>query len=100
MRRALVLLAALALAGCGGVAEESSPEPPGGTTATQPPAAVTRQVLVYFLREERLGVAARVADTAGVGAAAVAALLDGPTDVERDAGLSTAVPEGTALLGL
>jgi germination protein M len=102
VRRALVLLAALVVAGCGGTAEESPPEPQpaGGTTSTQPPAAVTRQVLVYFVREERLGVAARVADTAGVGAAAVAALLDGPTDVERDAGFSTTVPEGTALLGL
>ena len=98
MRRALVLLAALVLVGCGGAEEGTPVETPATTEAPATTAAAERQVLVYFLRDERLGVAARVAETASVGAEAVAALLEGPSEAERDAGLMTAVPEGTELL--
>lgn len=100
MRRLLVVLAALALAACGGAEESSPPVPETSPTQTEAPAAEPTQVLVYLLRAERLGVTARVARTEGVGAEAVAALLEGPNEVERDAGFSTAVPEGTELLGL
>jgi hypothetical protein len=98
------LAAAVALAGCGG-ADETSSETVAGPATTQAPAttaaeAEPSQVLVYFLRDERLGVAARIAETDGVGAEAVEALLEGPSETERDAGLATAVPEGTELLGL
>jgi hypothetical protein len=106
VRRALVLLALLALAGCGGAdegsapAQEAVPTPTGAPTTTAAEQE-TRQLLVYFLRDEKLGVAARLVDeTEAVGAAAVRALLGGPSELERDAGFSTAVPDGTELLGL
>ncbi len=104
MKRALGLLALIALTGCGS-ADETAPAPASGTTAVEAPATTaeqeTRQLLVYFLRDERLGVAARIVpETEAVGAAAIRTLLAGPNAVERDAGLSTAVPEGTELLGL
>jgi germination protein M len=102
LRRALLVLGAAAVAGCGGADETAPVEPPA---TTEPPAATTapaepRQVLVYFVRDEKLGVVPRAAATEAVGAAALRALLEGPSEVERDAGFSTAVPEGTELRGL
>lgn len=113
MRVDACLAAALALlaAGCGGenvdgeapattgTAPPSSTEEPGTTEA--PPAERTA-FLVYFARGERIGVASRsVAKTAGVGAAALTALLAGPSgDESRDAGLGSEIPAGTRLLGL
>ena len=98
---ALVLVAAAALGACGG----GDPTPATTTTATMTsspapsgaPTGTTR-LSIYFLRGEKLGVAERrVPQTKAVAAAAVRELCVGPTEAERAAGLSTAIPNGTAL---
>jgi hypothetical protein len=110
MRR-LVLLAALTLlAGCGGADDDDAASPggstatpttPAPTTATDPePAPAQSRVAVYFVRDEKLGVGARQAEGQAVARAAVEALLEGPSDEERGAGLTTEIPEGTELLDL
>jgi hypothetical protein len=58
-------------------------------------------VLVYFLRGEELGTAERtVPRTVAVARAAMEALCGGPSAAEKAAGLGTAVPVGTSLLGI
>ena len=58
-------------------------------------------MVVAFLRGNYLGVARRnLKSTPTVGAAAVNALLAGPSSSEKTAGLSSAVPPGSALVGL
>lgn len=116
---ALALLAALALAGCGGGGGSgrgqrdansdpgTSTAPPASTTgatgaATAPPAtppsAQTRTAVAYLLRDGKVApVTRQVPHTQGVAAAALRALLQGPTAAERAAGLSSALPAGTAL---
>lgn len=70
------------------------------SSTTQPPASTT-SFAVYFLRGNHLGVARRnVASTPAIGAAAVKALLAGPNSSEKTAGLSSAVPAGSALASL
>jgi germination protein M len=113
---ALCLLAALLAAGaaaCGG-SNGTSPTPvatvtltasptasAGATTApTATPSATTRLSL-YYLAGEKLGVAERrVPLTTRPATAAMTALLAGPTAAEQAAGLTTAVPGGTRVLGL
>ncbi|MGE5689368.1 MAG: GerMN domain-containing protein [Pseudomonadota bacterium] len=108
---AVFVLVLVAFAGCGGGDSSSSGD--GGTTSSAPtPTGTTTDgtttgttsnrvgVKVYFLRGEQLGVAAREADTLAVARAAAEALLAGPTVAERAAGLGTAIPRGTRLLGL
>jgi hypothetical protein len=113
---AIVTGAAL-LAACGGSSGGSSPEPTAAATVTAEPsrspsgetdpstspAASPAQTAVslYFLRGEKLGVAERrVVQTTMPATAAVKELLAGPTQAEQLAGLGTAVPAGTRLLGL
>ncbi len=89
----------------------------GSTTSTSPASTSTSQgsgsvtpttatkdtmtVNVYFARDEKVAAAGRVIPkTQSVGAAAMQALLDGPTGTEHAAGMSTTIPEGTTLLGL
>jgi len=75
----------------------------GGTTpsGTVAPNAAGVPLNVAFVRSEKMGTAhRRVAPTQAVGAAAVEQLLAGPTADERTAGLTSAVPAGTRLLGL
>lgn len=56
---------------------------------------------VYFMREDELAAGHRVIEAIpGVGRAAMEALLAGPGDVESEAGLTSAIPEGTELLDL
>ncbi len=115
---ALALLAAVALgaalaAGCGvsdgGAGESASPGAPTQVTATTAPspgesataAADEMVVRVYFLRGEKLGVAERPAPRSeAVATAAMSALCLGPNAEDQGAGLSSAVPAGTRLLGL
>lgn len=107
----LALLFALGpLAGCGGDGDEGA-APGGGattgaaaTTAEEPgttaedPATV--RVLVYYVRDEKLGAGARRVEGPAVARAAMEALLEGPAAPERAVGMTTAIPEGTQLLGL
>jgi germination protein M len=71
---------------------------PEGQTDTSPD-VVTYQV--WWASSDGLFVSYRAqSSTPRVGTAAIEAVLEGPDDVEQDLGLSTAVPEGTQLLGL
>jgi hypothetical protein len=88
----LVTLAAL-VAAC-------APASPS-TDGVKPRAAQTQLSVPYLLEDDLVTpVARKVSPTRGVGAAAIRALLRGPTAAERRAGLTSAVPEGTRLLGL
>jgi hypothetical protein len=94
--RPLVLLAlcALVLAGCAG---EGTSE----ATTTRPAPKRTSSVLVYFLRDGKVAAARRSVTHAGsVEAAAIRALIRGPTAEEANAGLATAVPPETRLRSL
>jgi sporulation and spore germination protein len=58
-------------------------------------------VSVYFVRERTIAASRRqVSDNTRLAAAAVEQLLEGTTDDEGDAGLLSALPEETRLLGL
>ena len=71
---------------------------PSASASASPTAAATTTLHLYFLRDGKLGVAQRqVPHTLAVARAAVTALLAGPTDAERLAGLSTSVPAGVRL---
>ena len=103
MTRAAVVLAALGLAalaaGCDGAGDGDS-SATTTTTATTPtttsPGATS--VAVYFLRDGKVApVRRRVPATMAVARAAMRALLAGPSEAERDAGLVSAIPEGTSL---
>jgi hypothetical protein len=70
-------------------------------TATTKPAIAATPFAVYFLRGNYLGVARRsVPATNSLGKAAINALLAGPNSSEFAAGLSSAIPTGSRLLGL
>ena len=72
--------------------EETDTEPGGGGTVTYQ---------VWFSGAEGLFVTYRTQErTPRVGTAALEELLDGPDSFEDDYGLSSAVPDGTQLLGL
>jgi germination protein M len=107
----LAALLVLLLAGCGGDDEESSA--PGATTSTfpidktDPPVSVSvpeespAVVTLYFLRDGKLGVAARgVVSGPQIGTAAMKELLKGPSSEDRSAGLTSAIPSGTTLEAL
>jgi len=123
----VLLIAALALvfAGCGansdvgdgGTVSTTAPaqttttsEPPEETTTTVPSASTststtvaeeTMTIRVYFSRDEKICAASRVVPkTQQVGAAAMRSLLEGPTEVEKQGGMVSSIPEGTTFLGL
>jgi germination protein M len=93
------------LAGCGseravslGPATEGSSTSRSEVTGTVPRSL---SLEVWFARGDRLVAARRIhARTLGVATAALEELLAGPTRSERAAGLTTAVPSGTRLLGI
>jgi len=109
-----VATAAAFVAACGGPGGGSSPNPtatatvtptpsasPGPTTAPTATPSATTTLSLYFLRGEELGVAERrVPVTTKPATGALEALLAGPTPAEKAAGLTSAVPSGTRLLGL
>lgn len=77
--------------------------PSGGSSATpaSSPSADTTTFNLYFMRQDKLGVAHRtVPKTQQIGAAAMQDLLQGPTSDEQAAGLSTSIPDGSKYLGL
>lgn len=84
-----------------GVEPEPTPEPepapaPSGSDANEP-------VLLYFVRGEKIGVGGRsttASDVQGRAKAAVEGLVAGPSATEKEFGLTTAIPDGTRLLGL
>lgn len=83
----------------------TAPEATATSAPTEPAATPTEEATltlsVYFLRDEKIATAHRVVPhTLEVAAAAMDALLAGPTDAEVAAGLSSAVPAGTEVLGI
>jgi spore germination protein GerM/N-acetylneuraminic acid mutarotase len=75
----------------------SGPSTTAGTTTTRQPISLQ----VWFAQGERLFPEQRThAPTRRVATAALEALLDGPTEAERAAGVSTQIPPGTRLLGV
>ena len=76
----------------------TSTTPSPSTTSTTP---VSTGVSLYFLRGNYLGVAHRNTSMTGtIGATALSALVGGPDIAESGAGLSSAIPVGTKVLGL
>lgn len=72
---------------------------PGSTTTTV--AQTTMTVNAYYSRDEKMCAAARVVPkTQEVGAAAMKALLEGPTAAEKEVGMVSSIPQGTTFLGL
>lgn len=70
-------------------------------TATATGSAETLTLAVYFIRDEKVALAHRtVPHTLQVAAAAMQALLAGPTPDEQAAGMSSSVPAGTRYLGV
>jgi hypothetical protein len=100
---ALLLLAAAALVLAGGCdsGDDDTAPPPAGTTTDTGPAPETVSLSVYLLRGELLGVARReVPQTTAVLRAALEELVGGPSVPEREAGLGTAIPDGTEVVGV
>jgi germination protein M len=97
-----------------GSAPATTGETSGSTTTTEPPPTTTETrtvtVQAWFARSELEGrspgdpklfvVHRTIPATEGIGAAAVNELLAGPESIESAADVSTAVPDGTRLLGL
>jgi len=98
-------------------AEATATEPPAEPTATSAPAEATATTAaptattsgsvdtltlsVYYIRDEKIALAHRTAPhTLQVAAAAMQALLAGPTADEQTAGMSTSIPSGTRFLGV
>jgi germination protein M len=98
VRRLLLALAlALLLVGCGGgedAVTETETTTVTETTTTEP--TETIDVRVYWLRDGKVWPALREVDEDGAEAAALDALLGGPTEQERlELDFSTAIPDGT-----
>jgi germination protein M len=94
-----------------GVPETTTTAAETTTTTTEPPEMEDVDLVAYFLlgdiNDPPMGpylvpVHRGAPETEGVGAAAVTALLEGPTSGESEGipSISTAIPEGTRLLGL
>lgn len=87
---------------------ESGDEPSDGGTAREDdddadtPQTLTVRLYWVSAGENALGIERTLPYTKAVGTAAIEALLDGPTDAEKDTwpAISTAIPAGTELLGL
>jgi germination protein M len=85
-------------------AEASTAETAPESSVPDSTTAEATQMLVYqvwFAQGENLFVTYRTQEaTRGVGAAAMGALLAGPSEFEQGYGLTSAIPDGTQLLGL
>ena len=80
----------------------SAPETSVPTTSTIPPSTpTTMDVRVYFMHGDNIDVAHRtITATQQTASAAITELLAGPTPADTAAGLGTAIPAGTRLLGI
>jgi hypothetical protein len=104
----LVLVVAVGLGACGrepGEPDDGSVEPTDTVepTGTPPPDDYVEGVRVYFARDEKIGAAAhyRYSESAeSPQELAVIETLAGPTETDRGYGFTSAIPEGTRLLGL
>lgn len=79
--------------------------PTGSTTTTVTTngasSGETMTVRVYFARDEKICAATRVVPkSTSVGAAAMRALLEGPTAAEKEGGMVSTIPAATTFLGL
>jgi hypothetical protein len=101
MRRAWFAGAALCAFALLASACDDDGRPPQSSTPTETSEQTTEEemsVAVYHLRDGRVAPVARsVATTPAVARAALTALLQGPTEEERAAGLVSAIPSGTTL---
>src|SRR5919198_3172399 len=92
------------LAGCGSKHAVSLGPPPRQTTSGSDVTGTlpsSRSFQTWFVRGGRLVPELRThAPTPRVATAALEALLAGPTPAERAAGISTAIPPGTRLIGV
>jgi sporulation and spore germination protein len=105
--RLLLILVALvvvaSLVGCGSGKAVSLGPPPrvAAETGTTPDTAEPVALQVWFARGNQLASEQRThAATPRVATAAVQALLAGPNAAERTAGVTSAIPDGTRLLGI
>jgi hypothetical protein len=97
-------LAAMACSRPSGAVEvppERLPFPLARTPVTPPPVPGERLVTVYLVRDGRLSPATRlVSGELGSAEAAMRALLLGPSQTEREAGIGTAIPPATQLIAV
>jgi spore germination protein GerM len=89
--------------------EQTTTTVPADTTTTTAPSVTTSTTVggdttvikVYFSRNEKVCAATRtIPKTQQVGAAAMKALIQGPTADEQQAGMVSNIPDGTTFLGL
>lgn len=91
----VLLLGIATAAACGG--DEATPP----ATESQPPLDASSSIAVYFLRDGKIAPVRReIPATAEPELSAVIELLEGPTDDEAAAGLVSAIPPGTEVLGV
>lgn len=105
--KSLLAIAATALLAIATACSDEDTTPSGAPTTQSPtpdespPQTPSDEMITYevwFERDDRLFVTTRTeAATQAVGAAAVEALLAGPSTAEADAGVETSIPAGTAL---
>lgn len=107
--RSVLLVGALLAAGaaCGSDDDTSSTTTSTTTTSTTTTEATittepedVTEVRAYFLHDEKVGPVAREATGVNVASDALTGLLEGPSADEAEVGFSTAIPDGTKLLGV
>lgn len=110
---AVTALANALLAGCGGdsnddAASTTTTAPTVSTTATTTTTGpsdtaapgVKKAIIVYFTRDEKIAASSRTVQSEGVARAALEAVFAGPNATESDAAMTSAIPDGTKVLGL
>jgi hypothetical protein len=98
---ALAAVLAVLAGGCGSAEAETAGPVPSDTDTTDTTPSGDQTYRVWLVRGEHLFAVTRIGpETEGVGAEAVRLLLEGPTEAESAAGVSTVIPAGTRFLGL